>query len=413
MVVKVPEYLYHHQRDLIKAVLEADKGRWFVVKAFRQNAGKTFSLQNLIIFIALTRPESVSIFIEPTNAQCAKVAEETAKAAVGVGVRFNGSTNTLRFQNGSMVLFKSGESDPATVRGYTAKKGGIVIVDEASFIKDEYFNTLFPVVQKFKATLVLASTPDNQAGTFYNLYKKGENEQSTQNRVQSINWSKYLHEMFTEEELEFYRSIYSARRFRTEVLGEFSDSDGEVFKKVDKAVRDGIDLYGRIDLVSVDWGSGQGKDYTAVCYWNEKKELIKLDYFNELSPVEQIEKLTSQWNEIRPRKVIVEQNSIGAVYLDMIKRGSNGYRVEGFQTDNRSKNRIIDKLAAGFEHELIHMPKHEELIHELACYEEQTTKSGQRTYNARVGAHDDLVMAMAIGWDELNPERGHYSVRVH
>src|SRR5574344_10587 len=408
--LKVPSYLYRHQKDLIKTVLEEKEGRWYVVKAFRQSAGKTFSLENLIIFVAVTRPGSVSIMIEPTNSQCSKVAEETAKAATGLDVRFNGSSNILRFPNGSMILFKSGEADTATVRGYTAKKGGVVVVDEAGFIKDEYFNVLFPVVQKHKAVLVLASTPDNQSGTFYNLYMRGIQKDP---KIVAMNWSVYLNDMFTTEELNFYKSVYSSRRYTTEVLGEFPENDGQVFKNIDKAVRE-LEHGDEVYLVSIDWGSGQGKDYTAVVWWNREGEAIQVDFYNELSPVEQIEKLASQIRESKPWKVVVEQNSIGAVYLDMLRREVSGVsKVEGFVTDNKSKNRIIDNLAAGFEHGKVRVPRNDELMYELRSYEEQVTKSGLRTYNGANGVHDDLVMALAIGYDQFKSRSSYSGFRVH
>lgn len=416
-VLKVPTHLYSHQRAFLEKVF-ADRepkagrptSRWYVVKAFRQSAGKTHCLENLIILVAVTSPDSVSLFLEPTNSQCSKVAEETWKACRSLGARLSTQTNTIRFPNGSMILFKSGESDPTVIRGYTVKRGGTLVVDEAGFIKEEYFNTLFPVVQKHKAQVILASTPDMQSGTFYEMYMRGLDK--SQNKVTSFNWSEYVHEMFTEEELEFYRSIYSTRRFTTEVLGEFPSSDGQVFKKIDKAIRP-LEHGEEVDLVSIDWGSGQGKDYTAIVRWNREKEVIGIDCWNELSPVEQIEKLRDLILNWRPRKVLVEQNSIGQIYLDMLKKEVGRYvRVDGFQTNNNSKNRIIDNLSAAFEHERIRLPENDELKHELAVYEEQVTKTGLRTYNAQKGSHDDIVMALAIGWDELD-KSAHYSFSVY
>ena len=61
--LKVPEFLYQHQRDLIRTVLEDKEGKWFVVKSFRQLSGKTTALENLILIVALTRPGTVSLFV--------------------------------------------------------------------------------------------------------------------------------------------------------------------------------------------------------------------------------------------------------------------------------------------------------------------------------------------------------------
>ena len=402
--LKVPEFLYQHQRDLIRTVLEDKEGKWFVVKSFRQLSGKTTALENLILIVALTRPGSVSLFVEPSNNQCSKVGSETYSAVAHLDARFNGSSNILTFPNGSKIYFRSSEADTKTIRGYTIKNGGILIVDEAGFVSDEYYNTLFPVLQKNKASMVLASTPDRMSGVFYNFYERG---QKNDLKIVSINWSQYLHNFYTEEELEFYRSIYSARRFRTEILGEFTVDGGSVFTNFDKCIGKPKDK--KVHLISVDWGAG-GKDYTAVTFWNKDKEVIELKYFNDLTPGDQIQYLEKRIKDDKPEHIIVESNSIGSVYYDMLKKSFPS--IEKFSTSNSSKCDIVDRLQSGFEHQEIVIPDDEELLRELRGFEEQTTKSGLRTYNCPPPLHDDLVMSLAIGYWRLSKKRGQYSISV-
>src|SRR5574344_2034832 len=91
-VLKVPTHLYSHQRAFLEKVF-ADRepkagrptSRWYVVKAFRQSAGKTHCLENLIILVAVTSPDSVSLFLEPTNRQCRKVPKDTLKPCTSFG----------------------------------------------------------------------------------------------------------------------------------------------------------------------------------------------------------------------------------------------------------------------------------------------------------------------------------------
>ena len=402
--LKVPEFLYQHQKDLIKTVLEDKEGKWFIVKSFRQLSGKTTALENLILIVALTRPGSVSLFVEPSNNQCSKVGSETYSAVAHLDARFNGSSNILTFPNGSKIYFRSSEADTKTIRGYTIKNGGILIVDESGFVSDEYYNTLFPIIQKNKASMVLASTPDRMSGVFYDFYERG---QKNDLKIVSINWSQYLHNFYTEEELEFYRSIYSARRFRTEILGEFTVDGGSVFTNFDKCIGKPKDK--KVHLISVDWGAG-GKDYTAVTFWNKDKEVIELKYFNDLTPGDQIQYLEKRIKEDKPEHIIVESNSIGSVYYDMLKKSFPG--IEKFSTSNSSKCDIVDRLQSGFEHQEIVIPDDEELLRELRGFEEQTTKSGLRTYNCPQPLHDDLVMSLAIGYWRLSKKRGQYSISV-
>ena len=252
--------------------------------------------------------------------------------------------------------------------------------------------------------MVLASTPDRMSGVFYDFYERG---QKNDLKIVSINWSQYLHNFYTEEELEFYRSIYSARRFRTEILGEFTVDGGSVFTNFDKCIGKPKDK--KVYLISVDWGAG-GKDYTAVTFWNKDKEVIELKYFNDLTPGDQIQYLEKRIKEDKPEHIIVESNSIGSVYYDMLKKSFPG--IEKFSTSNSSKCDIVDRLQSGFEHQEIVIPDDEELLRELRGFEEQTTKSGLRTYNCPQPLHDDLVMSLAIGYWRLSKKRGQYSISV-
>ena len=403
-VLKVPDFLYPHQRDLIKTVLEDREGKWFVVKSFRQLSGKSTCLENLVLIVALTRPKSVSVFIEPSNNQCSKVAGECYDVSCHLGCKFNSSTNILSFPNGSKIYFKSSEADTRTIRGYTVKRGGMLIVDEAQYVADEYYNALFPVVQKHKATMVLASTPDRQSGTFYNLYTRGlENDL----KIVSLNWSQYLEKYYSQEELDFYKSVYSRRRFRTEVLGEFDISSGQVFTNLENCIldkpSDSKELY-----CGIDWSSGSGKDYTVITILNDKREVVLIRAFNDIAPMDQVDYIARLLQEYPCRRVLVEGNSIGSVFFDALKRKVS--RIQKFNTSNDSKCRIVDQLVAHFEQEKIKIPYNEELLAQLRGFEEQTTKSGLRTYSCPPPLHDDFVMSLCIALEAATSNKGNYSI---
>lgn len=410
-VLKVPSFLYKHQKDLIRRVLEDTEGRWFIVKAFRQQAGKSTALENLVLIVALTRPGSVSIFIEPSNSQCAKVGSETYSAVAHLGAKYNSSSNILLFTNGSKIYFKSGESDTKTIRGYTVKKGGILIADEASFLAEEYYNVLFPIIQKNHANLVLASTPDRMSGTFYNLYLRGLQDDE---KIVSLNWSEYLHNYYTEEELDFYKSIYSARRYRTEILGEFSVNSGTVFSNLASCMgkpKSDSQVY----YCGIDWSSGSGKDYTAITILNEEKEVVYFKMFNDIAPMDQVDFIKRVLKEYRPRRTLVEGNSIGSIYYDALVKAvrPNNLNISKFQTSNESKCRIVDQLAAHLEQEKITIPDNEELLRELQGFEEQTTKSGLRTYNCPQPLHDDAVISLCIALEAACSNRGTYNFKMY
>ena len=399
-------FLYKWQKDVIKAILEDHSGKYFVVKSLRQNTGKSFMLLNALALVAITRPGSTSMLVSPTFSQSQRCLEDLGNAYIDwikVASKGNG---IIDFSNGSRIYFKSAEQGNS-LRGYTVKRGGILAIDESCYISNEVFEVLFPVVNKRRATVVLTSTPDKMSGIFYELYERGlQNDK----KIVSFNWSVYVNEVYTQEELDFYSSVYSSRRFRTEILGEFTVDGGSVFNDFDKCIGKATDK--QIYQVSIDWAAGGG-DYTAVVFWNKDKEVVSLKYFNDLTPGDQVKYLKERIRECKPERVIVESNSIGKVYFDMLKEGLPGLKIEKFNTSNSSKCEIVDRLQAGFEHREIVIPDDEELLRELRGFEEQTTKSGLRTYNCPAPLHDDLVMALAIGYWRLSKKVGHYSMSVY
>ena len=379
--------LYSWQKDTLD-LIEANPGKWFIIKSVRQKSGKTYLLENLLIKTALEKPGSKSFMISPVNSQNNRVFLEISKAVRELTSQINGSTMKITFRNGSTLDFKSAESGDS-IRGYTVKNGGILVVDEACYINQEVFEIILPLVSKEHCSLVLASTPDKMSGFFYEMYTKEDSN------IISINWSKYYQEMYSEEELEFYRSVYSARRFRTEILGEFIVDGGSVFSGVDKCISP-VELIQKGNLVGgIDFGSGQGQDYTVLTFIDQDNQVIGQFSTNDKTPVEQVKWLGNLLRSYRPVRVLAEKNSIGSVYLDMLK--SEYSLVTPWSTTNDSKTKIIDRLVAYIEQGKIRFqPQCEELVSELRCFEEGVTKQGKRCFSAPPGKHDDRTMSLAV-----------------
>lgn len=93
----------------------------------------------------------------------------------------------------------------------------------------------------------------------------------------------------------------------------------------------------------------------------------------------------------------MQKNSIGNVYLDLLKKKIN-HPVIAFNTTNESKNNIINKLQVAFQNNELQILDEFELLNQLSAYEQQTTSTGKSTFNGAAGSHDDLVMSLAIGY---------------
>lgn len=137
--------------------------------------------------------------------------------------------------------------------------------------------------------------------------------------------------------------------------------------------------------------------------------MVFIEYFNDKTPTEQIDRIVRLIEQYRPIKITVESNSIGNIYFDMLQKRVKR-RIIKFTTTNDSKNKIIDKLGIALENKEIGILRDEELLTELRMYAAERTKTGKITYNAPSGYKDDAVMSLAICWDSLFTNKGNYNI---
>lgn len=378
--------LYSWQKDTLD-LIEANPGKWFIIKSVRQKSGKTYLLENLLIKTALEKPGSKSFMISPTNAQNLRIFTEISKATIDLLRKANGSSMLIEFRNGSVIQFRSGESGDS-LRGYTVKRGGILAIDEGAFLSREVYEIVMPLVSKEGCTLVVASTPDSMDGMYYSLW-------SREDGVIRINWSDYINQMYSKEELDFYRSVYSDRRFRTEILGEFAVGEGTVFSGIANCVSP-VELIQKGNLVAgIDFGSGNLQDSTVITFIDEDLQVIAQYDTNDKPPMEQIDWLTRLLLDYRPVRVLAEKNGLGSVYFDALKQKCP--IVTPWITTNDSKTAIVDDLAAHIEKGRIKFqPQCEKLLEQLQVYKETQSSTGKRVFNAPQGKHDDFVISTAL-----------------
>lgn len=137
--------------------------------------------------------------------------------------------------------------------------------------------------------------------------------------------------------------------------------------------------------------------------------MVFIEYFNDKTPTEQIDRIVRLIEQYQPIKITVESNSIGNIYFDMLQKRVKR-RIIKFTTTNDSKNKIIDKLGVALENKEIGILRDEELLTELRMYAAERTKTGKITYNAPSGYRDDCVIATAICWDSLFTNKGNYNI---
>ena len=387
-------------------------GKIFTIKAKRQ-VGKSFLAENELLRFAINYPGSVNCIVEPTLGQSRKVFKELVQAVIDSDIlrRKNETLLELEFNNGSSILFRSGEQMDS-LRGFSVS--GLLVLDEAAYLKDEVFEIIKPTTDVWNAPILIISTPRFREGFFYECFKKGFDGNFSK-YYQSFDWAlEDTSVLLSEDKLEMYRLTTSKNKFRTEYLGEFADDDGCLFNNISNCIIDKKPEYHNL-YIGVDWATGSGKDYTCITALNENGQMVFIKYFNDKTPTEQVDLLTNIFTEYQGfiKIVQVEQNSIGSVFYDILVKRNPKLRIVKFLTTNKSKAAIVNKLQAALENEKIGILKDDKLLNELRLYEASyNPKTGNVSYNAPSGFNDDTCISLMLAYDALNTNKGTYNIAI-
>jgi hypothetical protein len=420
MKIVMPK-LNEWQQDLVDTYLQYPTGKWFLIKSPRQ-VGKSISLEYLLVYASLSERNSVSIAVSPTIGQARKLYNDIVLFASKLIAKSNGSLLYIEFINGSQIHFKSAEQGDS-VRGFTTKRKGILVVDEAAYInKDWFYSVVVPITNVYNSDIFLFSTPKYKQGLFYELYV------ADSEHIIVCDWTNYdLSKYLTPELLELYREQLPKAAFQSEYLAEFIDGDGAVFTDFKKCVGS-VEFNRLLPLhISIDWGTGTGSDDTAITlgqYDGQKMLINKQLYFNDKKTNETTDYILDLIKMyvrkgFREINIVVEHNSIGQVYYDILHdkidefecnyndslddwRKEIEINLSQFTTTNKSKKKIIEKLTMLFENDNIVIPNDSKLLTQLSMFEATINNNGTVVYKGANNSHDDLVMSLCFLVDSLD-----------
>lgn len=391
MKIRMPHLEIWQQEAFDRVRFAKGSGETFVIKSPRQ-CGKSFFLKFVLLYYALMYPGSKNILLEPVGYAARRMQRELNKDLRKKNLieSSNLTDGYIVFQNGSEIHFKSAEQGD-NLRGMTAT--GIFVIDEAAFITDTVYEITLPFTNVARAPRIIVSTPLFKEGFFYNEYADETNT--------SFDWSreKYDFSMFLSPiDMERYRKKYTRQKFLTEIMGEFIEAMSEVFGNFRACVctpEDMKPVYG-----GIDWGAATNNDETCLTLMNKHKQVVYRWTTSDQDPVSQIASIASILNSFPSLKAVyVEKNSIGNVYLSMLRKQiENITLIRAFDTTNERKREIIESLIVAFEQRLIGIDNDPILWAQLAGFEMKRLKKGYTYGNDSDKTHDDRVLSLAFAY---------------
>lgn len=388
-------------------------GKIVVVKSKRQ-CGKSLMIENELLRYSISYPNTTNAIISPTLNQSRKIYKEISKAIIDSGVIKKKNANILEIElvNGSTIMFKSGAQKDA-LRGITIS--GLLALDECAYLDKDILELVLAWTNVYRAPILMCSTPRQKSGFFYDYYMLGLS--GKRKDVISVDWNEFDTSKFlSAEKLELYRNMLPKGQFKTEFLGEFIDGGSGVFDYDNRLWTAKEQLLVSKQLwFGIDWANGGNGDYTVITAFNENGQQVLLKYTRNKTPVQQAKFITDILKEIpvnKIRKITCESNSIGTVYIDILRKMNPNLPIREFNTSNTSKRDIIEGLQAAIGEGNIKLINDSEQKTEFGAYAMEITIGGKITYNAPYGLHDDLVIATAIAWNSKTSNTGKYNISI-
>ena len=404
--ISVKGFTPHPAQQKVIEAISKPSCKYFTLSTGRQ-FGKSILAENLMLLWLLNQPKMLGLYLTPTYKLGSKIYGEIIDAAPADLIQtYNKSELSIEFINGSKLLFGSAERADA-LRGFTLD---YLVIDEAAFIKEEVFETILhpSVLVKGKKVLFI-STPKGR-NWFKKFFDKGNNPDEIYSSYSSFTAPSFSSPYISQEEIELYKQDKPEHIFKQEILAEFIDSDGLLFKNIDAAQTgtfappiEGEKYYAGIDLA-------QSVDFTVLTILDSKCNVV---YRRRMSKI--------SWNEIRRRlleglelykpECLIELNNVGSVIYEDLKQ--HYQNIKPFVTSNKSKNIIIENLMYSFENKSIKYPSEfTQLTLELEAFEYSFTPNQRLIkYAAANGEHDDCVISLALAVEvyNRNSTKGQYS----
>ncbi len=332
-----------------------------------------------------------ALYISTSQDQTDLFWERVKKWLIGrPGLYKNETRRLLRLGTGQ-IRAKTG-SNPDILRGEDCD---LLILDECAFLDPAaWYEVGAPMLIDRDGIVYFFSTP-NRKNWFYFLYNKALADSS--GRWAAWNVPTQANPHLSIEALAELTTDMTAEAYRQEILAEFLESGGEVFRKIQTCVtEERPQPYDGEFVFGVDWA--QKNDYTVICVMDRQKRcMVDLDRFNQVDWHLQRGRLRSLYERWQPVAIWAESNSIGGPNIEALQR--EGLPIYAFETTALSKPPLIESLVLAFERNEIVILDDGVLIGELAAYERKVSAAtGRSSYAAPEGLHDDCVMALALAW---------------
>lgn len=343
-------------------------------------------------------PDTVGYCVAPTYSHSQKQWKEIKRyCPPELIIRENLSMHKLTLIGNRDIYFKSADS-PDSMRGDAVYDAWW---DEPAQVKRERWELEFrPSIMDTHGRVIFTGTPAGK-NWYFELWTRGQD--TAQSDYKSWAFSSYTNPYLDTKEVDEFKRDMPELAFRQEILAEFLDDVGSVFRNIRSCIGGTLEEPRPHQRYVAGCDLAKHQDFTVIMVLNEKGHVVHFDRFSQLDWVFQSKRIIDICKRYNNARLLLDSSGVGDPIYDNLRR--SGLPVEGYKFTNASKKDLIENLSIAIENKTISYPDIPVLISELGLYGYKISPAGVTTYNAPDGYHDDTVIALALAaWHQTKPK---------
>ena len=379
-----------------------DEAARFNVLSVGRRSGKTYLCQDLAEGPALAGLPVA--WYAPTYKDMLEVWRDVRHRLYPVTKRVSVQDHRIELDSGGVIEFWSLENRDAG-RG---RKYARAVIDEAAMIPRlmEVFSLVIrPTLIDYTGDAWFPSTPRG-LNDFWLMYRLGMDPTEPDWYCYSAPSS--VNPTLPDGELDAARRTMTDLRYRQEILAEFVDMVGSVFRNVDECAtatarppEDGHRYVAGVDLAI----SG---DHTVVVVLDvtdpAAPRQVYLDRWTGVPWPVQLDRIAETASAYHVDMLEVDRTGLGDRPFEELGDRLPGRQLWGVAFNNANKQGMVQALALALEQGSLAILPDPVQVGELKAYEADRLPSGKFTYSAPGGQHDDCVSALMLAYDAASSE---------
>lgn len=333
-------------------------------------------------------PEAVGFAVAPTFWHTLKQWKEFLRYCPKELIKnINRGDHKIELSDKREVWFRSCDN-PDSLR---SEGIDVLWMDEGGQIKEEAWNlALRPALMDKKGIAFFTGTPKGK-NWYFQLWTRGKDP--NQPSYESWSYPSSDNPKIDSSEIEDFARDMPEMAYRQEILAEFLDDVGSVFRKIKRCLKGTLEEPQTDKLYYMGVDLAKTVDFTVLTVIDHEGHVCAWERFAQLDWVLQQKRIINLAEKYKAR-VIIDSTGVGDPIFDELHR--KGLNVIGYKFTNATKKDLIDNLSIRIDNQDISYPNIPVLLNELQLFGYTTSRQGTIYYNAPDGYHDDAVISLAL-----------------